>query len=228
MSPAQACAQIAELLVPAMQFPDRALAHVELERQRACNPGFDALSTPLLRADVVVAGCAVGSVAVRYRDASPFILPEEQNLLDGIAHSVGLWLEREQSVTALRASEQRFRYIFDSVGTGLWEEDFSAAWELIDQLRTLGVVDLRQHLATHGELVAKTAQQIRVLRANRAGLAMHHVADDADLAEVFPQIMTSASLDVLREEILPSRKVNASLPPRRSTRPSTARASTSG
>lgn len=94
-------ASIASLLAPAMQFPDAAVAIVELDGVRRASGDEGAARPAHLAADIVVRGRQRGQVAVRYTDDSPFILPHEQNLLDGIASSLGLWLDRQEAEAGL-------------------------------------------------------------------------------------------------------------------------------
>ena len=47
--------------------------------------------------------------------------------------------------------QMRFENLFDHVPVAIWEEDFSGVAAWLDQLRALGVVDLREYLATDCE-----------------------------------------------------------------------------
>ena len=49
----------------------------------------------------------------------------------------------ERADAELRASEQKYRNIFQTVGVSIWEEDFSAVKAAIDALRAQGVSDFR-------------------------------------------------------------------------------------
>src|SRR3989442_1001721 len=44
--------------------------------------------------------------------------------------------KRKEAEARLRESEQRYRYIFDSTGVSIWEEDFSQVKVAIDELRS--------------------------------------------------------------------------------------------
>ena len=91
------CRQVVAYLIPAMQFHEKAVTILELDGQRY-RSGLD--EAPLLcglSASIVAGGVICGQLCVAYIDASPFIIPEEQNLLDGITHSLGLWFERQQA-----------------------------------------------------------------------------------------------------------------------------------
>ncbi|MEI7768759.1 MAG: response regulator [Chloroflexales bacterium] len=113
------CQQIVAYLIPAMQFPDVAVALVDLDGRRYCSSADRTAPERALAADIVTGGVAYGRLTVSYRDDSPFIIPEEQTMIDSVAHSLGLWLERQQSEAALRESEARYRVIFEGASEGI-------------------------------------------------------------------------------------------------------------
>ena len=59
--------------------------------------------------------------------------------------------ERRRSEQALRASEERFRSLFEDVPIALWEEDFSAIKRHLDGLAAQGVADVPAYLDEHLE-----------------------------------------------------------------------------
>ncbi len=195
------CREVTALLPPAMQFPDVARATVVLDGHTWGEPAGPSATGASLGADIVAAGTVRGRLTVRYATDLPFILPEEQNLLDSIAHSVGLWLDHSESEAMLRASEARHRHIFEAAGTGLWEEDFSGVWEMLDELRAAGIADLRQHLVDHPDLVASAARRLKVLHVNRAVLGMLRIDDPGD-PTAFERVLSHIDLEVFREEMI--------------------------
>ncbi len=95
------CFQVVAYLVVAMQYPEVAVARLELEEQ-----SYGTISPAIpperqLSAEIMVGGVACGRLTVAYADALCFIIPEEQNLVDGIAHSLGLWLDRRHAAESL-------------------------------------------------------------------------------------------------------------------------------
>lgn len=70
----------------------------------------------------------------------------------------------------LRASEERWRTLFEHAGVVMIEEDFTAVVPRLDALRAAGVADLRAHLAAHPALANELYQLLRVTAANRAAL----------------------------------------------------------
>ena len=119
------CRQTADLLVASMQFYHAAAAVVTLDRQHYHTDLYSHTLAHHLSAAITVNGVLRGQVAVYYTQDLPFILPEEQNLLDNLARMLGLWLERKQSQTALRESNERFRQIAENIQEVFWIHDLS-------------------------------------------------------------------------------------------------------
>ena len=89
----------------------------------------------------------------------------------------------------LRESEQRYRSIFESTGVSIWEQDFSGAKAVIDELKAQGVRDFRQYFAAHWDVVRRLDRLVRVLDVNEETVKMFRAKSRADLL---------ASLDKLR------------------------------
>ena len=57
---------------------------------------------------------------MQYREDRPFIIPEEQALVDSFAKMFGLWLEHKETETALNESNERFEQLAASVQEAFW------------------------------------------------------------------------------------------------------------
>ena len=79
---------------------------------------------------------------------------------------------RKRSETALRESEQRYRYIFESAGVSIWEEDFSRVKIAIEGLRSKGVSDFRRYFALHPEFVHQAISMVKVVDVNDVTLRL--------------------------------------------------------
>ena len=73
----------------------------------------------------------------------------------------------------LRKSEEKYRGLFDACPVSLWEEDFSAVKQFLDELRRKGIQDLNAHFVTHPKDVVKCAGLVKVLNLNKATLSLY-------------------------------------------------------
>jgi PAS domain S-box-containing protein len=98
--------------------------------------------------------------------------------------------DRKQAEEALRASEARFRGLFEDSPISLWEEDFSAVKQRLDALREGGVTDFEAYFTSHQELIAECAALIKILNVNNATMHLFGTNRKEDLLQ---------SVDVLLE-----------------------------
>src|SRR5215217_1694719 len=91
-----------------------------------------------------------------------------------------------QRTAELSSSEARFRGLFEHAPIALWEEDFSAVRQYLNDLRAKAVVDFSLYFEEHPEIVAETARQVKIIDVNRATLEMYQ-------AESKPQLLSDLS-----------------------------------
>ena len=82
-----------------------------------------------------------------------------------------------------KASEARYRRLFDYAGVAMWDEDLSAVVSRLDELRAEGVSDLRTFLKDNLEEAYSLARLIRINSVNEATLALYGISS----AEEFDQ-----------------------------------------
>jgi PAS domain S-box-containing protein len=80
--------------------------------------------------------------------------------------------ERKRADEALKASELRFRTIFETLPIGIWEHDFRPVKAEIEALRRRGVADIVRYLADNPGFVHKTRGMVRITDVNQTALAM--------------------------------------------------------
>gem|GEM_PF-820484 len=114
------CRRIAEYIVQGMQFPDAASVAVEFDGQSYEAGPYQRGLAHELASEILVDRRVRGRICVQYEQDLPFILPEEQNLLQNVARTLGLWVERKLSEAQLRESDERFRQLAENVQEVFW------------------------------------------------------------------------------------------------------------
>jgi PAS domain-containing protein len=94
-------------LSPAMEHSLLASARILLEGEEYATPGFEETAS-LLSADIKTEYATFGKVQVCYSENKPF-LPEERDLIEGVAESIGNYISR-------RKAEEKFKSFFDNIG----------------------------------------------------------------------------------------------------------------
>ncbi|MGH8683727.1 MAG: histidine kinase, partial [Nitrosospira sp.] len=104
------CQQIFEHLIPAMQFPEIATAMIELDGKRFTSENHGQGLTHELQSKITVNSKPCGQLRVFYPEDKPFLIPEEQRLIDAVANDLERWLERkrlEQTLVSIAEEHQR-------------------------------------------------------------------------------------------------------------------------
>jgi len=116
-----ACQQIFRHLIPAMQFPDIATAMIELDGSRFTSKNHGQGLTHELQSKISVNNQPCGQLRVFYPEDKPFLIPEEQRLIDAVASDVELWLERKHIDEALRERLKEISCLYE-IRHGLGQE----------------------------------------------------------------------------------------------------------
>ena len=145
--------------------------HDELERRGDVKllgvPSAIWLGVPLL-----VEGKTIGAMVVQHYSDPKAYGVREQTMLEFVSGQVASAIQRKQAEEQLMESEARYRGLFENSPISLWEEDFSALKQHINQLKQQGVTDLRAYFAQHPEVLDQFAREIKVLDVNQASLAL--------------------------------------------------------
>ena len=123
------------------------------------------------------------------------ILPECESTWECVLVSI-------ENITAMKMAEKRFRNLFEHAPISLWEEDYSALKKELDDLRSQGVVDLKEHLARDPELVRHFMGLIRVLDVNQKTLTMFEAADKETLLGNLAQVFRDEMSDHFASELV--------------------------
>ena len=110
--------------------------------------------------------------------------------------------DRKRAEAEVRESEQRYRYIFQSTGVSIWEEDFSRIKDAIDDLKARGVRDFRKYCGEHPEFVEQAIAMVKVVDVNDATLELF-VADSKDeLLASLRRVFLPETLEVFVGELI--------------------------
>jgi PAS domain S-box-containing protein len=123
------------------------------------------------------------------------------NLDDASGHPAGRLLVlrdvtgQKQAARLLRESEERFRTIYDTAPVSIWQEDWTAVIEAIDELRARGVTDFAAYFQDHPGFVADMLQAVQIVDVNRWTVSMFEAGHKAEvLASLGTVFATSDTL----------------------------------
>ena len=102
----------------------------------------------------------------------------------------------------LSVSEARFRGLFEHAPLSIWEEDFSAVRQYIDDLRASGIVDFSAYFDAHPEAVTESASRVKIVDVNRATLEMFQAESKSQLLVNLSKVLGPESLIPFKEELL--------------------------
>jgi PAS domain S-box-containing protein len=103
---------------------------------------------------------------------------------------------------ALRASEERYRMVFENSPVSIWEEDFSGVKAFFDGLKKEGVTDIEEYLDRHPDAVRHCAELAKIIDMNRAALVLRGAASKEALLGGLSETFTPESFETFREELV--------------------------
>jgi signal transduction histidine kinase/ActR/RegA family two-component response regulator len=89
--------------------------------------------------------------------------------------------DRRRAEEALRESEGRYRHMFETAGVSIWDEDFAAVRQGIEELKANGVTDFAKYFADHPEWVEHAVDLVQVRNVNPATLRLLGARDKSEL-----------------------------------------------
>ena len=81
----------------------------------------------------------------------------------------------------LRESEEKYRELFEASPISLWEHDYSAAKQFLDELRQKGVSNFGAYFDNHPKEVTECAALVKVLNVNKATLNLYNAKTKDEL-----------------------------------------------
>lgn len=130
-------------------------------------------------------------------------------ILPGYEHTWSRVLVSLEDVTAqvrdskaLRRSERYARDLFEHSPVSLWVEDFSAVKNLLDGVRSQGIVDFKTFLRVHPEFVTRCMQEIRVIDVNQQTLHMFGASNKEMLLNNIGRVFRDEMHESFAEQLL--------------------------
>ena len=148
-----------------------------------------AIEEKLIRLDGTTAEVEIAAAPIRYGD---------KTAIQVFARDIS---QRKQAEQAIRASEERFRNIFEFSGIPIWVEDFTGVMDEIDKLKRQGITDFRRYAQEHPEFIPDTASKIKVVDVNNAVLNLFETNDKAKLLGPLSNVYSRQVLANFQEEI---------------------------
>ena len=123
----EVCRDVLQVIPDSFQFPEIAVASLEIDDTCYTTPGFRKTEHSLLSV-IMVAGKAVGHVEVCYPAekipvTGQVFLPEETKLLFSIAERLGNYFEKKEKERALRLGEMNYRSLIENLSEVIYEID---------------------------------------------------------------------------------------------------------
>lgn len=91
------CRQVVQLVVITMQFPEIAVVVIELDGSRYTSKGYTEGLSHGLHSEIRAGKKGFGRLSAYYTKDKPFLIPEEQNLLNTVGEDLGLWIENQHT-----------------------------------------------------------------------------------------------------------------------------------
>jgi len=110
--------------------------------------------------------------------------------------------ERRHAQEALQASEDRYRFLFESASVSLWEEDIGPLRRALDDLKSQGVTDLGRYLDENPDFFRQAAAMIEILDVNETTVRMLGTDDKTPFLGPLIDTMSPEAIPTLREDII--------------------------
>ena len=184
------CQNIIKFLIPAMQHPEHTSITIELDGKRISSSLQAEDSTHELASNICINGENHGQLSVYYPENKPFLVIEEQRLINAITSDLALWLERKQVDELLHARLKEITCLYEirrSMGTELSLEDvcFSIFKYLIPALQypkiATAIIDVNGKNFTSLNEDSNQIDQLHSIKkidTNDSNFEPHHQTDE--------------------------------------------------
>jgi PAS domain S-box-containing protein len=110
--------------------------------------------------------------------------------------------QQKRAEAELRASEGRYRHIFQSAGVSIWEEDFSGVKAAIDDLEAQGITDFREYLARHPDFIQQAISLVKITDVNDTTLTLLEARSKDELLVSLHRIFLPETQEAFAGELI--------------------------
>jgi len=128
--------------------------------------------------------------------------PQEERLFQEIGRRLTDALTSLSIFRSLRESEKRYRYIFDSTGVAIAEEDYSLVKAAIEDLKSSGVRKFREYFAAHPEFVRQAIEMVRIVDLNNAAVKLFAAESKEELLASVRKVFVPETREVFVEQLI--------------------------
>ncbi len=151
---------------------------------------------------IVLTGHASQASAIEAINIGAFSYVQKPCDVEQLLIAVRRAVEKQESVKALRESEQRYRNLFEASPISVWREDLSEMKKYLDSLRKGGVRDFNAYFRRHPEKIAYCFSLVRVVDVNQSTLALFNAGDKEEIKKNMSHILGEESIDSFREGLI--------------------------
>jgi PAS domain S-box-containing protein len=126
----------------------------------------------------------------------------EDGVVVGVAVLVSDITKQKRAEQDLRVSEERYQYIFNTVGVAIFEEDWTGIREMLKQVRSTGVTDLRAYLDSYPDMVREALRHAIITDVNEYTLHLFKADSRPALLGALDRIFLPETIEVFKEELI--------------------------
>jgi len=151
---------------------------------------------------IVLTGHASQASAIEAVNIGAFSYVQKPCDVEQLLVTVRRAIEKQESVKALRESEERYRNLFENSPISIWQADLSGFKARVDALRQQGVDDFRTYFDRHPEEVTRCAASAKVVDVNQSTLRLYKAESKKELKRNLRRIFAEESYESFREGLI--------------------------
>jgi PAS domain S-box-containing protein len=132
----------------------------------------------------------------------PTPLFDEAGKLTGAVNMLVDLTEQREAGKRLTTSEARYRGIFEGARVALWDQDFSRLLDLLDEIRSKGVTDIRTYFEARPDELAEAVALVLVRDINDYAVELFEADDKEALLGALGATFLPETLPVFLEELV--------------------------